>query len=242
MEVCSNGAGLDPLVLVALKQVSTATLATQLFKHGLRQQFLVGVGAIGKIKEPFAGEAFTMRFIPAREDLDTLDGLYDDDNLQWAGVEQIRPGEVMIIDSRNDTSAASAGDMLVTRAMHRGAKAFITDGAFRDGSVLETLDIPTYARGITATTRLTSFHVADLQVPVGCAGVAVYPGDVVVGDADGVIIIPRSLAAVIADDALEQEIREEYLHTRVRNGESLIGVYPPNEDTLAAYEIWKANR
>lgn len=232
----------DPQVLETLKKVSTATLATQLFKHGLRQQFLVGVSPVGQVKEAFAGEAFTMRFIPAREDLDTLEGLADDDNLQWAGVERIQPGEVMIIDSRSDISAASAGDMLVTRAMHRGAKAFITDGAFRDGSVLETLDIPTYARAITATTRLTSFHVADLQVPVGCAGVAVYPGDIVVGDADGVIIIPRSLAPAIADDALEQELREAYLHTRVHNGESLLGVYPPNEKTLAEYEAWKANR
>ncbi|WP_442545086.1 ribonuclease activity regulator RraA [Arthrobacter sp. KN11-1C] len=233
---------LDPQVLETLKKASTATLATQLFKHGLRQQFLVGVSPVGQVKETFAGEAFTMRFIPAREDLDTLEGLADADNLQWAGVERLQPGQVMIIDSRSDISAASAGDMLVTRAMHRGARAFITDGAFRDGSILETLDIPTYARAITATTRLTSFHVADLQVPVGCAGVAVYPGDIVVGDADGVIIVPRSLASVISEDALEQETREAYLHTRVHNGESLLGIYPPNEKTMAEYQEWKASR
>ena len=230
----------NPQVLETLRKASTATLATQLFKHGLRQQFLVGVSPVGQVKEAFAGEAFTMRFIPAREDLDTLEGLALADNLQWAGVEQLNPGDVMIIDSRSDISAASAGDMLVTRAMHRKAKAFITDGAFRDGHVLKTLDIPTYARAITATTRLTSFHVADLQVPIGCAGVAVYPGDVVVGDADGVIIVPRHLAAVIADDALEQESREAYLHIRVRNGESLMGIYPPNEETMTEYLGWKA--
>jgi regulator of RNase E activity RraA len=240
--VPESGQPLDPEVLDILRRCSTSTLATQLYKHGLRQQFLVGVHAIGPVKEPFAGEAFTMRFIPAREDLETLEGLAEDDNLQWQAVEAIGPGQVMVIDSRNDISAASAGDMLITRAMHRGAKAFITDGAFRDGYVLETLDIPTYARAITATTRLTSFHVADLQVPIGCSDVAVYPGDVVVGDPDGVIVVPRHLAPVIADDALAQEEREAYLHTRVHQGESLLGVYPPNEQTLQDYQEWKATR
>ncbi|MFB9651648.1 ribonuclease activity regulator RraA [Pseudarthrobacter oxydans] len=233
---------LDQSVLDTLRKCSTSTLATQLFKHGLRQQFLVGVRPVGAVKEPFAGEAFTMRFIPAREDLETLEGLAEPDNLQWAAVEQIKPGQVMVIDSRNDISAASAGDMLITRAMHRGALGFITDGAFRDGYVLEELDIPTYARTITATTRLTSFHVADLQVPIGCADVAVYPGDIVVGDADGVIIVPRGLAAEIAEDALAQEEREAYLHTRVHKGESLIGVYPPNDKTLKEYAEWKAGQ
>ena len=234
-------ATLDTDVLDKLRQVSTATLATQLFKRGLRQQFLVGVAPIGEMTDCFVGEAFTMRFIPAREDLDTLDSLPESQNLQWAGVEQIGPGQAMIVDSRNSIDAATAGDMLVTRAMLRGAVAFVTDGAFRDGSVLKNLAIPTYARAITATTRLTSFHVADLQVPIGCAGVAVYPGDVIVGDADGVIVIPRHIAAEIAEPSVAQERLEAYLHTRVHNGEALWGVYPPNEETLAAYRKWTAD-
>lgn len=233
-------AALDRDVLDKLRQVSTATLATQLFRRGLRQQFLVGVSPIGEVPERFVGEAFTMRFIPAREDLETLDSLPGAQNLQWAGVEQIGPGQAMIVDSRNSIDAATAGDMLITRAMHRGAVAFITDGAFRDGSVLKDLAIPTYARAITATTRLTSFHVADLQVPIGCAGVAVYPGDIIVGDADGVIVIPRHIASEIADPALAQERLEAYLHTRVHSGEALWGVYPPNEQTLADYRKWAA--
>lgn len=234
---------LDPAVLAKLARVSTATLATRLFAVGLRQRFLVGLSPLNTDLDGFVGEAFTMRFIPAREDLDTLDSLHQEDNLQWLGVESLRPGQALVIDSRGDISAASAGDMLVGRAMHRGATAVITDGAFRDGHVLKGLAIPTYSRAVTATTRLTSFHVADLQVPVGCAGVAVYPGDVLVGDRDGVIVVPRYLAPQIVDEALEQEELEAYLHTRAHAGEPLLGgLYPPNEQTKKEYREWKESR
>ncbi|PVE11235.1 dimethylmenaquinone methyltransferase, partial [Streptomyces scopuliridis] len=234
---------LDPEVLAKLRRISTATLATRLFALGLRQQFLVGVAPLNPDLDGFVGEAFTMRFIPAREDIDTLESLPGEDNLQWLGVESLSEGQAMVIDSRSDISAASAGDMLVTRALHRGATAFITDGAFRDGHVLKTLPIPTYARATTATTRLTSFHVADLQVPIGCAGVAVYPGDVLVGDRDGVIVVPRHLVAGIVDEALEQEELEAYLHTRVHEGEALLGgLYPPDEKTKERYRQWKKAR
>lgn len=182
-----------------------------------------------------------MRFIPARETIDTLDSLHQEDNLQWLGVESLSDGQTLVIDSRSDISAASAGDMLVTRALHRGAAGVVTDGAFRDGHVLGALPIPTYARAITATTRLTSFHVADLQMPIGCAGVAVYPGDVLVGDRDGVIVVPRDLVGRIADEALEQEERDAWLHHRVHQGEPLLGgLYPPNEQTKQEYAVWKA--
>ncbi|MFJ2554633.1 MULTISPECIES: ribonuclease activity regulator RraA [unclassified Streptomyces] len=234
---------LDSQVLEKLRRISTATLATRLFAEGLRQQFLVGLSPLNPDLDGFVGEAFTMRFIPAREDLDTLESLPGEDNLQWLGVESLSQGQVMVIDSRSDISAASAGDMLVTRALHRGAAAFITDGAFRDGHVLASLPIPTYARAVTATTRLTSFHVADLQVPIGCAGVAVYPGDILVGDRDGVIVVPRHLAPRIVDQALEQEELEDYLHTRVHEGEPLLGgLYPPSEETREQFRQWKKAR
>ncbi|MEV8539596.1 ribonuclease activity regulator RraA [Streptomyces sp. NPDC051572] len=232
---------LDRDVREKLARVSTATLATRLFALGLRQQFLVGVSPLNASLDGFVGEAFTMRFIPAREDIDTLDSLHQEDNLQWLGVESLTDGQVLVIDSRSDISAASAGDMLVTRALHRGAAGVVTDGAFRDGHVLATLPLPTYARTVTATTRLTSFHVADLQVPIGCAGVAVYPGDVLVGDRDGVIVIPRHLAGRIAEEGLEQEELEAWLHHRVHQGEPLLGgLYPPNEQTKREYAAWKA--
>lgn len=226
---------LEPWVLDHLRQCSVATLCTQLFKQGLRQQHLVGVKPINPEVDGFVGEAFTMRFIPAREDLDTLESLGQPGNLQWEAVESLDPGQVLMVDSRDDVRAASAGDMLVTRAMKRGAAAFVTDGAFRDGHVIASLPFPAYARAVTATTRLSYFHVADLQVPIGCGGVAVYPGDVVVGDRDGVVVVPRSLAPALADSALDQERLEEYLHTRVLAGEPLRGLYPPGEETVSQY-------
>ena len=229
---------LDDGVIATLKQVSTATLATQLFRRGFRQQFLVGVSALGSVTERVVGEAFTMRFIPSREDIDTLDSLPGKLNLQWQAVEQIGAGQVMVVDSMSSIEAATAVDMLVARAMLRGVAAFITDGAFRDGAEIAALAIPTFSRAVTSTTRLSSFHVADLQVPIGCAGVAVYPGDVIVADADGVIVIPRHIAREIAEPSLEQERLEAYLHTRVHGGEALWGVYPPNEQTLADYAAY----
>jgi regulator of RNase E activity RraA len=234
---------LDPVLLGKYRRISTATLATRLFAVGLRQQYLVGVSPLNADIDGFVGQAYTMRFIPSREDIDTLDGLYEPDNLQWVGVESLTEGEVLVIDSRSDITAASAGDMLVTRAIHKKAAAVVTDGALRDGYIIKGIPFPTYSRAITSTSRLSNFHVADLQVPIGCAGVAVYPGDLLVGDRDGVIVVPRHLAPQIVDEALEQEELEAYLHTRARNGEPLIGgLYPPSEETKREYQAWKTQQ
>ncbi|WP_322619796.1 RraA family protein [Streptomyces acidicola] len=230
-----------PDVLADLGRASTATLATQLYRRGIRQPFLVGLTPVGTHFDGFVGQARTMRFVPAREDVDPMDDPYRTGNvLQWEAVERLGSGDVLVVDSRSDVTAASAGDMLVTRAMKRGAAAFVTDGAFRDGAALAELGFPTYSRAITATTRPASFHVADLDVPIGCAGVAVYPGDILVGDRDGVIVVPRALAAEIAGPAAEQERLESYLHDRVKAGEPLWGTYPPSEETIASYQAWRS--
>jgi regulator of RNase E activity RraA len=234
---------LDDRVFELLAQVSTATLATQLYKRGIRQPFLVGVEPVGDRFSGFVGEAFTMRFIPAREDTDPLGDPYRTGNvLQWEAVEAVGPRQVIVVDSRDDVSAASAGDMLITRARIRGAAGFVTDGALRDGAAIASLGFPAYCRAHTATTRPASFHVADLQVPIGCAGVAVYPGDVLVGDRNGVIVIPRALAAEIAEPSVEQERLEQWLNDQVANGESLWGTYPPSSETLARYEEWRSHQ
>ena len=240
MSEISQQAPLGDEVFELLGRASTSTLATQLYKKGIRQPFLVGLSPVGDKFEGFVGEAYTMRFIPAREDIDPLDDPYRTGNvLQWEAVEQVGPRQVIVVDSRGDTSAASAGDMLITRAMKRGAAGFVTDGAFRDGHAIAELGFPAYAKCITATTRPASFHVAELQVPIGCAGVAIYPGDILVGDRDGIIVVPRALAAELAAPAAEQEALEQYLHNRVRAGESLWGVYPPDEHTLNDYRAWQ---
>ena len=163
-------------------------------------------------------------------------------NVQRLAVEAVGPEDVLIIDARGDVSAASFGHILGTRITQRGAAGFVTDGALRDTPFFQSLELPTYIRAAHATTSFVAHHPVDMQVPIGCAGVAVTPGDVVVGDAEGVVIIPAHLAEEVAHGAYEQEIREEFFQEKVAGGASIIGVYPPNDETLAAYEEWRRAR
>jgi len=231
-------------LLDRLAHLSSGSITTQLFKKGFRQCVMVGLRPLQGLQVPrFAGRAFTLRMIPAREDIDTYATLTttpNADNLQWVGVERTLPGDVMVIDSRNDATAASMGNMLVTRMMKRGARAVVTDGAFRDGAELAGMNFPSWCAGITATTRLSYHHVADLQVPIACAGVAVYPGDVIHGDADNVTVIPAHLAAELAELCEAQDELEAYLALRVQRGEALWGLYPPSPETREAYREWAA--
>ena len=236
---------LEPLpdgVLDKLRQVSTSTVATQLYKRGLRQPQLLGVRPLSQLSDGFVAEAFTMRFIPAREDVNAPDPYRSGNTLQWEAIEAVPPGQAIVVDSRGDTRAASGGDMLMTRAWKRGAAAFVTDGGLRDGHVLSQLPFPTYASAVTITTRAAWHHVADLQVPIGCAGVAVYPGDVLMGDRDGVIVVPRAVAIEIAEPSLEQERLEAFVNQKIHAGASLWGNYPPGEETIAEYKASVADK
>jgi len=229
--------------LAKLRKCGQGTLTTQLFRRGYRQQFLVGITPLNKKAGPFAGEAFTLRFIPSREDKDwDLGDLKKrgEDNVQWEAVEAIQAGQVLVIDSRNDPRAASAGNMLMTRMMRKGVAAAITDGAFRDGTEISEMPFPAYCRANTASTRPAYHRAIAMQEPIGCAEVAVYPGDIIVGDADGVTVIPRHLAKEVADDSYEQELREKFLFTKIDAGASLFGTYPAGPETLAEFEAWKA--
>jgi regulator of RNase E activity RraA len=231
-------------VLERLARASSGSLTTQLYKKGFRQPVLVGLKPLqGAAVQRFAGRAYTMRFIPAREDIDTYATLTttpNADNLQWVGVEQTQPGDVMVIDSRRDASGASMGNMLITRMMKRGVRAVITDGAFRDGAEITALPIPAWCAAVTATTRLSWHHVADLQVPVSCAGVAVYPGDVIHGDADNITVVPAAFAEEMAALCEAQDDLEGYLALRVQRGEALWGLYPPSDATRAQHKAWVA--
>ena len=231
--------------LEKLKYASTATLTTQLFKRGYRQQFLVDVMPLNPNIQPFAGEAFTLRFIPSREDRDwDLGDLRKrgEDNVQWEAVEAIPEGHVLMIDSRKDTRAASAGNMLMTRMAMRGVAAAVTDGAFRDGAEISRMDFPAYCKGNTASTRPAFHRAIDMQLPISCADVAVYPGDIIVGDCDGIVVVPREIAESVAEDSYEQECREEFLLTLIQEGAPLWGTYPPNSDTLEAYDRWRSEK
>ena len=229
-------APLSERTMAALSIASTATLTTRLMDLGLRNTFLQGLGAANPRRARLLGEAFTLRCIPAREDLDVLDVFQDYDHPQRKAIESLTPGQVLVVDARRQTRAASLGHILATRARVRGAAGIITDGSVRDMRGFEQLDLPTFSAGASPTTNLALHHVVDMQVPIACAEVAVYPGDIMVGDRDGVICIPRHLAEGIAADAAEQEHLEEFILELIESGEPLRGIYPPNERTLGEYE------
>jgi regulator of RNase E activity RraA len=222
----------------ALRYVSTATITTQLLSRGLRNTFLHGLLPLNTLRGNMVGEAFTLRYIPAREDLDVLSVFQDYDHPQRRAVEQVPPGHVLVIDSRGKQRAASLGNILATRLARRGCAGVVTDGSVRDAAGFRSLDLPTFAVGPSANTNLILHHAVDMQVPIGCAEVAVYPGDVLVGDADGVVCLPRELATEVAKAAVRQEHLEQFVQSEVDSGAALRGTYPPDERTRARYEKW----
>ncbi len=232
---------IPPDLAAALRVPSTATLTSILARRGLRNTFLTGVRPLVPGTR-LVGQAFTLRYIPAREDLDhtgTVDNLTDP---QRVAVESIGPGDVLVIDARGDVRAGTLGAILATRMRCRGAAGVVTDGAFRDSPAIAASGLPAYARAAHAAANKTVHHPADLQVPIACAGVAVYPGDILVGDDEGVVVIPRHLAAEVAAEAVEQERLEEFIMEKVRAGASIVGVYPPGEAVLAEYREWLQRR
>lgn len=233
---------LSSKTLDRLRHASTATLTTQLFKRGLRNVFVQGVHRMSKPAGNLAGEAFTLRYIPAREDLDVVSVFEDPEHPQRKAIETVSPGQVLVMDCRRDTRAASGGNILLTRLMVRGAAGVVTDGGLRDSEAIAAMDFPVYGAGGSAPLNLAIHHAVDLNVPVGCGGVAVFPGDVVVGDGEGVVVVPRHLADEVARDAAEQETLEEFVLQEITNGRRLPGTYPPNAETLERYRQWREQR
>jgi regulator of RNase E activity RraA len=235
---------LTPETRDKLKTVSTATLCTALFKRGLRNQFIQDVHPLNPAAGPMVGEAFTLRYIPAREDLNPLSVFQDRSHPQRKAVEECPPGAVFVIDSRKDPRAASAGSILVARLMRRGVAGVVTDGGFRDSPEIAQLGIPAYHNRPSAPTNLTLHQALDINVPIGCGDVPVWPGDVVVGDAEGVVVIPAHLADEIAAEAVEMTAFEDFVTEEVMKGRSILGLYPPtDEQTNIDFAAWrKANR
>lgn len=227
--------------LEALRQVSTASLTTQLLKRGLQNTFMQGVAPL-RPDLRMVGYAFTLRYIPAREDLDRSTDYDNWTNPQRVAVESVGPDDVLVIDARGDLGSASLGHILMTRIMKRGAAGVVSDGAFRDSPSISMLDLPTYSGGMNATTSFVTHHPTDMNLPIGCGGVAVFPGDVIVGDAEGVVVIPRHLASEVALATLEQDRFESWALARIEAGMSIRGTYPPDEETRAEYERWRASQ
>lgn len=233
---------IDPKVLADLARASTATITTQLFQRGFRNIFLNGLRPLNPNHARFVGEAVTLRSIPAREDLDVVSSFGDPNHPQRKVFEMLEPGQVLVMDCRGDLRAANGGGILTTRAMKRGAVAIVSDGAFRDSPEISRMAFPVFAAGASATLSLTIHHAVDINVPVACAGVPVFPGDILVGDEEGVVVIPRHLAAEIAEPAAEQEAFEAFILKKIEAGAPLPGTYPANEATKAEYEAYKADQ
>lgn len=226
-----------------LRTVSTATLCTALFKRGLRNQFIQDVRPLDPGKPNMVGEAFTLRYMPAREDLNGLEVFRNRAHPQRKAVEDCPEGAVMVIDSRKDPRAASAGSILVSRLMVRGVAGVVTDGGFRDSPEIARLDIPAYHNRPSAPTNLTLHQAIDINVPIGCGDTPVFPGDVVVGDGEGVVVIPPHLADEIAAEAVEMTAFEDFVGEEVLKGRSILGLYPAtDEQTTVDFTAWrKAN-
>ncbi|MBB3459176.1 regulator of RNase E activity RraA [Rhizobium sp. BK313] len=213
-----------------LMGVATPTIATALFKRGFRNQFIQDVRPLSPKKANMVGQAFTLRYIPAREDLNTLDVFRNPEHPQRAAVEKCPPGAVLVMDSRKDARAASAGSILISRLQVRGVAGVVTDGGFRDSPEIANLDIPAYHHRPSAPTNLTLHQAIEMNVPIGCGDVAVFPGDVLVGDNEGVIVIPAHLADEIADETVEMTAYEDFVTEEVLNGATIIGLYPATSD------------
>lgn len=229
---------LDDSVLQDLTKVSVATICTQLFKRGYRNPYLSGLRPLNGSHARMVGEAFTLRYIPAREDLDVVEAFEDPDHPQRKAIESVEPGQVLVMDCRQDPLAASGGHILTTRLLKRGAAGVVTDGSLRDSPEIAQLKFSVFTADVSPQINLVRHHAVDMQVPIACAGVAVYPGDVIVGDEEGVVCVPRHVAAEIAGPAVEQERLERFIHQKVESGAALPGTYPPNEQTLMEYDRW----
>ena len=231
---------LDAGTKTKLMGVSTATLSTALFKRGLRNQFLQNVRPVAPKGRNMVGQAFTLRYIPAREDLNTIDVFRNPDHPQRVAIETCPPGQVLVMDSRKDARAATAGGILVTRLMMRGGAGIVTDGGFRDSPEIAGLDIHAYHQRASAPTNITLHQAIEINVPIGCGDVPVWPGDVMVGDDEGVIVIPAHLANEIAAEAVEMTAFEDFVTGEVKAGKSVIGLYPPTkEQSKLDFEAWR---
>lgn len=185
------------------------------------------------------GEAFTLRYIPAREDLNPISAFQDPKHPQRVAVEQCPEGSVLVIDSRKDARAASAGSILVTRLMVRGTAGIVTDGGFRDSAEIAELDFSSYHNTPSAPTNLTLHQAQDINVPIGCGDVAVFPGDIILGDDDGVMVIPAHLADEVADECAEMTLFENFVLEQVQEGRSIVGLYPLTDEAVRReYAVW----
>ncbi|WP_428489688.1 ribonuclease activity regulator RraA [Rhodopila sp.] len=232
---------IDPTTLAALSGVSTATITTVLLKKGLRNVWMRGTRPIRAGQPRVVGAAFTLRFVPAREDLATPESWSSPISTR-AAIEAMPLGCITVVDAMGVTDAGIFGDILCARMAKRGVAGLVTDGVVRDLAGVLATGLPVWCQGAAAPASVTGLTFVNWQQPIGCGGVAVFPDDVVMVDDDGAVVIPNKLVAEVAAVAADQERLEEWIMTEVNQGASLPGLYPPNAENRARYEAWAKNR
>jgi regulator of RNase E activity RraA len=226
-----------------LAGVSTATLTTVLFRRGFRNVLLQGVLPLNPDGPRLLGPAYTLRTIPAREDLDVMEAFRDPSHPQRRGIEECPPGHVFVVDSRGDARASSAGGILLARLMARGVAGAVTDGGFRDTPDVARMGWPTYHARPAVPVNLIHHHAVDTQVPIACGGVGIFPGDIMVGDGEGVVCIPAPIAEEVAAEAFEQTVLEDFVEERVAAGATIVGLYPMTDAAnRPIFEAWRRER
>ena len=230
-------ATLDASVAEQLRQLSTATLTMVLLKRGVRTSWLRGVMPLKPIHGRVVGPAFTIRFVPGREDLSQPESYARSPSFRDA-IEAAPAGSVVVIDGRGNAIGATLGDILVARLANKGVIAAVTDAPVRDADEIAKLALPVLSAGVAAPPSIVGLSFAGYDEIIGCGGVAVCPGDVMVCDNDGAVVIPAAMAAEVAEAGVEQERFERFVQQRVGEGASVVGLYPPDEGTLEDYQRW----
>jgi len=221
-----------------LARAGIAAIANALLRRGLRNACLLGLSPVSAEQRVMVGPAYTLRFIPSREDIDSMAAYSRPDNVHRRAIEECPPGAVLVVDARGETRVSSGGDMMARRLRARGAAGFVTDGGFRDATGFREAELPAFHRAPATPATPIALHPAELNVPIGCAGVAIYPGDIIVGDANGVVAIPSHMACEVAKEAWEAAQYEEFAEIQLARGRSLFGLFPPTAESMAEYRAW----
>ena len=232
---------LDAKVVETLSKVTTATLTTLLLKKGLRNVWMRGTRPIRTGQPRLVGKAFTLRFVPAREDLATPESWSKPISTRGA-IEAMPENCVVVADAMGVTGAGIFGDILCMRMVKRGVTALITDGVMRDKHGVLATGLPVWCAGVAAPASVNQLTFVGWNEPIGCGGCAIFPDDVVVADDDGAVVIPKDLVDFVANEGAEHELLESWLVQEVEKGAKLPGLYPPNEENKKRYEDWKKSR
>lgn len=236
------GPVVDDELRLKLVEAGSATIANLLYKRGFRNTMPYGLRPLRDGQPTLVGEAFTLRFIPAREDLDDMSRYARADNIHRRAIEECPSGSVLVIDTQGCTRASSMGDLMATRLRVRGVRGVVTDGGYRDSAGIVETNLPCFQVHPAPPATPIALHPVALQEPIGCGGVAVYPGDVVLGDSDGVVVIPRQLADEVADEGAAAAAYEEFAALQLKAGLSIYEVFPATEQSKHEYDKWVAVR